>query len=207
MGVMGTSIFACVVLVSSLCPQATAVQQANGYNCQGKINDFYQDPASCSSFYICASQQAFKVDCARGLLFNPSAKHCDWASNVNCGYNTQPPALATSRPYVPVVTARPYVPPVTTAPLNYTPYQPATQGPYRPATNAPYNPVTNAPSTQAFKCAAGQSGIFPHPSDCRKYIQCSSGVQFTMTCPNNLMFNPNMGSCDFAVNVPQCLAG
>jgi len=189
-------------------PVSPALVASTSYNCAGRINDFYADPYSCSSFYICAAQNAFKVDCARGLLFNPAVKHCDWAYNVVCQAQQQPATNPPAVTYGPVVTNRPVYtnPPVTQPPPTYAPvtYAPVTQQPIQkpiyPATAAPQGPIQQAP----VQCGKTQTGIFPHPTECHKYVQCSMGRRFEMTCPSSLVYNPSLGSCDFQVNVPSC---
>jgi len=202
----------------------TNVVPSAGFSCVGRADDFYEDPKTCSSYYICANQKSFKVDCARGLMYNSVTRHCDWANNVQCGFQTLPPQqpygpLITSRPVGPTrapITSAPYTrAPVTQAPYTQAPYTqapytqaPYTQAPYTqaPYTQAPYRP-TSAPVTRgplsSVSCATSGDGLFPH-SDCHRYIQCSAGSKFVMTCANKLVFNPQTGSCDYPINVPNC---
>lgn len=51
----------------------------------------------------------------------------------------------------------------------------------------------------AFVCL--KDGIYPHPSDCHKYIECSNGIAYELTCPPGLAFNPYILCCDWENNV------
>ena len=58
------------------------------FSCAGKRNGFYANPASCSSYFICAGSQSFVIKCATGLMFNTVTQYCDYPRNVQC-INTQ----------------------------------------------------------------------------------------------------------------------
>ena len=58
------------------------------FSCAGKKNGFYANPASCSSYFICAGSNRFVIKCATGLMFNTVTQYCDYPRNVQC-INTQ----------------------------------------------------------------------------------------------------------------------
>ncbi|PVD22525.1 hypothetical protein C0Q70_18339 [Pomacea canaliculata] len=41
----------------------------------------------------------------------------------------------------------------------------------------------------------------PHPSDCTKFLLCSNGQVYEMTCPDGLYFSDVIGACDWATSV------
>lgn len=45
------------------------------------------------------------------------------------------------------------------------------------------------------------TGIFPHPFDCAKFIMCANRQLYEYTCPLNTVFNPNTIQCDWKSNV------
>jgi len=45
------------------------------------------------------------------------------------------------------------------------------------------------------------SGMWPHPFDCAKFIQCAHGRLFEMPCGPGTVFNPNFLVCDWPYNV------
>jgi len=50
--------------------------------------------------------------------------------------------------------------------------------------------------------AACEPGIHPHETDCSKYYQCDHGHQFEdQSCPEGLLFNPELLVCDWPENV------
>lgn len=48
------------------------------------------------------------------------------------------------------------------------------------------------------------TGVYPHPSDCAQFIQCSNGITAELDCPNGTVFNPVTRVCDDVANVPVC---
>ncbi|KAK3769727.1 hypothetical protein RRG08_062068 [Elysia crispata] len=44
-------------------------------------------------------------------------------------------------------------------------------------------------------------GIYPHPTVCTMFIECSGRVTSELDCPANLVFNPNLNVCDDPNNV------
>lgn len=55
----------------------------------------------------------------------------------------------------------------------------------------------------SFSCASSVDGLYPHPSDCSKFIQCHGGQESQISCPSGLLFNPKIKACDWPANV-QC---
>ena len=43
-----------------------------------------------------------------------------------------------------------------------------------------------------------------HPADCTKYLQCSNGYEYIMSCPPDLYFHEAMQYCDYPYNVAEC---
>lgn len=52
-----------------------------------------------------------------------------------------------------------------------------------------------------FRC--NHEGIFEHPHDCTKFIQCAHSGLFIQSCGPGTVFNPSLLVCDWAKNV-QC---
>jgi hypothetical protein len=48
----------------------------------------------------------------------------------------------------------------------------------------------------AFHCPE-PDGLFPHPTDVTKYVECSNNVATVHTCPNGLNWNRNGQYCDW----------
>lgn len=56
-------------------------------------------------------------------------------------------------------------------------------------------------------CCGRSNGLFPHPDDCKKFIQCSNQVTNFFSCPLLLKFNPLTQACDFVTNVVCVVSG
>ena len=47
-----------------------------------------------------------------------------------------------------------------------------------------------------------EDGIFkPHPYECNKYFECVYNTALTLTCPEGLVFDPELETCDWNFNV------
>uniref|UniRef100_A0A1B6CJC3 Chitin-binding type-2 domain-containing protein n=1 Tax=Clastoptera arizonana TaxID=38151 RepID=A0A1B6CJC3_9HEMI len=51
------------------------------------------------------------------------------------------------------------------------------------------------------KCPDGASGLYPHPSNCYKFLNCDHGRTFIMDCGPGTAFNPKISVCDYPNNV------
>lgn len=52
---------------------------------------------------------------------------------------------------------------------------------------------------------SGEIVFFPDPDDCHSYYECSNGEPIHMSCPDGLVWNPELDVCDF--NNPHLCAG
>lgn len=61
--------------------------------------------------------------------------------------------------------------------------------------------TTNAPDAD-IDCPL-EIGIhtFPHPFDCTRYYMCADKIPYPRSCPPDLLFNPEIGGCDFKENM------
>lgn len=46
-----------------------------------------------------------------------------------------------------------------------------------------------------------KEGLFPHPSDCSKYVNCFDFRPYVQSCPGGLWFDVTTGGCEAASNV------
>lgn len=46
------------------------------------------------------------------------------------------------------------------------------------------------------------SGLFSHPTDCHKFVQCANGIPYEMNCPPTTYFNEQIQVCDHMYNAP-----
>jgi len=60
-------------------------------------------------------------------------------------------------------------------------------------------PVQPTPDP-SFKCPT-EEGLYPHPSDCAKFYECSGFLAWLLHCDADLLFNPAIGQCDWPANV------
>lgn len=51
------------------------------------------------------------------------------------------------------------------------------------------------------KCKPDWVGLYPHPFNCRKFLNCNNGVTFIQDCGPGTAFNPTLQVCDWPYNV------
>uniref|UniRef100_A0A182NGU3 Scavenger receptor class A n=1 Tax=Anopheles dirus TaxID=7168 RepID=A0A182NGU3_9DIPT len=165
-------------LIGELVRQHPALQQPkwNGLECTEGMNGQFPYVMDCRQFLNCWNGRGFIQNCAAGTLFNPATNECDHPSKVTC---LEVPSLnSVAEP------AKPRAPPKLAA---YTDQQRQQQVP--------------APQQQDFICPRGVIGMRPHPTDCRKFVQCSDGSQYVKDCPPGTAFDQRLLMCDHLYKV------
>lgn len=51
------------------------------------------------------------------------------------------------------------------------------------------------------QCGRSEIGLFPHPYDCTKFLNCNQGITVIQDCGAGSMFNPAHRGCDYPQNV------
>lgn len=63
------------------------------------------------------------------------------------------------------------------------------------------NVNTGATAPAAVQCPAGQNGVYPHPFDCTKYLNCDNGRTHIQDCAPGTAWSSAMEVCDFVDKV------
>ena len=71
------------------------------------------------------------------------------------------------------------------------------QAPNAPVTEAP---ATDASSTESF-CDDRADGHYADPADCSRFYQCAHGLTYGHSCAAGLLWNSDIGACDWPRNV------
>ncbi|CAG2119645.1 unnamed protein product, partial [Medioppia subpectinata] len=63
-------------------------------------------------------------------------------------------------------------------------------------------PIVDFPCDQAeidaTKCLGAKDCLYPHPSNCNRFIQCNdAGLAYDMPCPATLHFSNSKKECDY----------
>lgn len=119
------------------------------------------------SFYICYAGQLKPFSCAPGLYWNQRQQHCDFPHNVRCHLNDDD----------------------NVSPGGVTPPPPALTT----------TTTTVAPPAASIRCPAPYVPglhIIAHPTDCGRYFICSQGAPIEQWCPDDLAFDPAIGTCN-----------
>ncbi|OXA63162.1 Endochitinase [Folsomia candida] len=87
-------------------------------------------------------------------------------------------------------------------PTTTTPRPSSTTTTTRTTTTSTTTSTTTPPPTttlcpDVLSCVGKEDGTYPHPFDCAKFIRCLREVLTEMTCPEPLLYDPNIGACNF----------
>lgn len=130
----------------------------------------------CRQYLNCWKGRGYIQSCSPGTLFNPETFECDHPSKVVCASMDKPRSDINLR--------------YTKTSAKLTDAQPR-QYNNRPSYESIENPV----------CPSGESGLFPHPFDCTKFLNCANGITHIQDCGPGTAFNPNIKNCDWPQNV------
>lgn len=64
-----------------------------------------------------------------------------------------------------------------------------------------HTPQIKRQTTEFIQCENGANGLFPHPFDCTKFLQCDRGHTFLIECFAGTVFNDAAQICDWPRNV------
>ncbi|XP_046614568.1 uncharacterized protein LOC124302404 isoform X6 [Neodiprion virginianus] len=147
-------------------------------SCPPSFTGLLPHPIDCTKFLQCANGVTFIMDCGPGTVFNPTVSVCDWPYNVKgCEDALKPKTDPTSIPVWQGIDMR--------GDMNL----------QFPQERIKPDVVT---------CSEGQEGLFRHPTDCKKFLQCSNANTHIMDCGPGTVFNPLTSVCDFPYNVEGC---
>ncbi|SPP85382.1 blast:Scavenger receptor cysteine-rich domain-containing group B protein [Drosophila guanche] len=174
-------------------------------------------PTDCTKFLNCANGQAFVQDCGPGTAFSPSALICVHKSTVDCG------AGATGQGYPQVSSEVPSCPPGLRG-LHQHHHDPQKYlvcgiGVQARVETCPHGHIFDAhqlvcvfsassaqsSSSAAFAsaehhlrdllCPAGANGLFVHPFDQTRFLNCKDGKVAVQSCQPGFVFSISKGYC------------
>ncbi|XP_015519041.1 uncharacterized protein LOC107223760 isoform X6 [Neodiprion lecontei] len=147
-------------------------------SCPLSFTGLLPHPIDCTKFLQCANGVTFIMDCGPGTVFNPTVSVCDWPYNVKgCEDALKPKTDPTPIPVWQGIDMR--------GDMNL---------------QVPQERI----KPDVVTCSEGQEGLFRHPTDCKKFLQCSNANTHIMDCGPGTVFNPLTSVCDFPYNVEGC---
>lgn len=164
-------------------------------------DDFVNNPASCSAFWVCVEDVPIDVECpSETPNFNPAASECQTNEQYPCtddrDVDTEPPTTEVdTEPSTPEVDTEPSTPQVDTDPP-----PPTTTEKEIETETTPPEIVTEPATTQApfNPCATKPNGWFVNdPSSCPAYFLCWNHRPRRQVCQDYLPFNEAEQMCDW----------
>uniref|UniRef100_A0A182PHK4 Scavenger receptor class A n=1 Tax=Anopheles epiroticus TaxID=199890 RepID=A0A182PHK4_9DIPT len=170
-------------------PVHTLLKDFNGLECPEGRTGHFPYVMDCRQFLSCWKGRGFILNCAPGTLFNPDTRECDHPSKVSC---------------LPVPSLNSFNEPANRSPPKLASYtdqrQPQQQQHQQPQYLQPQQPQQQR-QQEELSCPPGVIGLRPHPTDCRKFLNCNNGARFVQDCGPGTAFNPLILTCDHLHNV------
>lgn len=187
--------------------------------CENGAMGLFPHPLDCSKFLHCDRGKTFIMECHAGTVFNDISKICDWPRKTDCGTrrlnvnNVTPlPTLSSNSQTNEEVKA--------SSPNSDTSKVQPFRGEGLINIRVARNPhltydqsILNRPTisnlnksqrlrskrhvTESIQCGHGATGLFSHPLDCSKFLQCDRGKTFIMDCFAGTVFNDVSKVCDW----------
>lgn len=191
--------------------------------CEGVPNfEFIPSMESCTEYYQCVNETAFRLACPRGLYFDVRSRSCMYSHEAECALYppaTPPPPVETScvgRPnfsFIPSPVSCPeyyqcindvgyrmqcprglYFSPDQLRCMNPNEANCVIRVPPTPPTLPP--PTTVNPDAPAVSCNGVTNFNFvASPVSCGNYYQCIDGRAYLLSCPANRHFNEERQTC------------
>lgn len=184
------------------------VQSADKIKCRKEVTGLFVHPLDCSKYINCKNGRTDIQDCGPGTVFNARSGECDWPKNVQC--NQKKPeeyfAARKSGRYEDVAAAADgdYENGSASSDSGYSVYEDEANSTVEP--ESPYNVGAFDYGGQdehgrRIKCEKYASGLFPHPTNCKKFLHCDNGRTFIQDCGPGTAFNAELQVCDWPKNV------
>ncbi|KAI1704288.1 chitin binding peritrophin-A domain-containing protein [Ditylenchus destructor] len=145
----------------------TLPPQIPDFNCAGQSDGFHAKQPCQAVFYSCVGGHTSQMACPSGLLYDSEMSACVFSDQ--CG---QPQTTTTPPPQVPCNLQQ-------------------SQQQQSQATPAPLSPVAD------FDCSGKQDGFYFKRACQPFYYSCVGGSATQIACPASLVFNPDIGACDY----------
>ncbi|GLG96514.1 Neurotrypsin, partial [Gryllus bimaculatus] len=184
-------------------PSRPPARSSGAGQCPSQATGAFPYLPDCRRFVNCWRGRGFVQACAPGTLFNADTRECDHPHKVHCEggapLSDYPPEAdlpqAASEPARAGRRLPAFQPP---PPAAHPPPQ-AQLPPPPPATALPPAEPRDPPPPRCPGRAF--SGLAPHPTDCRKFLNCWNGAPFVQECGPGTVFNPRILVCDFPYRV------
>ena len=186
------------------------ISGAFGATIKSCSDGIYRHPEDCSAFYQCANGHRYEDQyCPNGLLFNELTSQCDWSKNVDCGECTDGvhPHETDCTAYYQCSHGHRYPDQFCADGLLFDKdllvcnWAENVECNFQSTTDPSTTDTTAAGNVTGAGMTFCEDGIY-RGTACNEFYQCWNGMQFpTQHCPEGLLFNTELLTCDWAENV------
>ncbi|XP_063985117.1 uncharacterized protein LOC135166617 isoform X2 [Diachasmimorpha longicaudata] len=174
--------------------------------CPEQLSGLLAYPSDCRKFLLCSNGITHVMICGPGTVFSPTKSTCDYPANVpgceDAPEVNQGVQLSNSDVRSPSPGQENF-----DATKNAKSHQWGQQPPPEAPSSSYTQQISQQPTRhiiQTVKCPSDFTGMLPHPSECKKFLQCTHGIAYIMDCGPGTVFNPSISVCDWPYNVPGC---
>ncbi|XP_023242388.1 LOW QUALITY PROTEIN: uncharacterized protein LOC111640596 [Centruroides sculpturatus] len=163
---------------------------------------FYPVPNDCTAYYLCLNFTKYKMHCGKGLHFNPMIENCDFKERVNCSKDSHCPYPNGRFPHVEscsyYIECINWHPTIKKCPVGLQ-FDSEKQRCGWPGT-CNKRPIIPDKTPQDGDCDC-EFCLIQDKNDCSSYIKCINYKSTRESCPDGLLFNPDIQDCDYSQNV------
>lgn len=154
---------------------------SHGTTCPPNASGQFPYAMDCRQFLNCWEGRGTIQSCAPGTLFNPRSLECDHPSKVKCKSFEE------------------YTKPTTASAAYVSPHSANNGNSYRGQTVSV--PAYHQAQQQRAQCPNGATGLYEHPGNCLKFLNCNNGRTVIQDCGPGTAFNSITKVCDWPQNV------
>lgn len=155
---------------------------SHGTTCPPETNGQFPYAMDCRQFLNCWNGRGTIQSCAPGTLFNPRSLECDHPSKVKCKSFDE------------------FAKPSYTAQYTREEKEVPTYGQPLPSSTT-WSSSGQQGQQRRVQCHSDAIGLYAHPSDCTKFLNCNHGQTVIQDCGPGTAFNSITKVCDWPQNV------
>lgn len=167
-------------------------QEGDSLKCKPDVTGDFAHPHDCAKYLSCLSGKTHLLDCEPGTIYNEFRKFCDSPLRVDCGSRRN--KLNETNTYSTLDNQ---------SQTNYNIYQSGTHTTYDNKFDKQQGQVHSYydKSLEPVQCEREAIGLYPHPYDCAKFLNCDNGKTVIRDCGPGTVFSAITQICDWPRNV------
>lgn len=179
------------------------IQSAQKIKCKKDVTGIFVHPFDCSKYINCKNGRTHIQDCGPGTIFSAKTSECDWSKNVECDQKNPAEYFASKKGRYEVDEEASLYDNEEGKGYDEEAFgvEKESETPQTTFNVGAYDYGTRDGQGRGIQCRENATGLFPHPTDCRKFLHCDGGRTFIQDCGPGTAFNAELEVCDWPQNV------